>query len=198
MDAWTYDLGAIWDWTNYNYETDTDETESIAMRIWGNIRDEFGSFQIAPPTIAEELEKTTLGAKNAKSERDSKRISDIYILSDALYAYRQDTGKNLIPKNGCLDTGALVKYIPEDTALSTNIMNGVDTCASGYFYSLISSYGKKVPLLAIRVESPDRANYDNNTKSISTVKMSSKLSLYGEISSQDPKDWLYVYQGYNY
>ena len=54
------DFGTLWEWTKYDYDTESDITDSIAMRLWGSFRDEFGSFQITPPTISEELEKTTL------------------------------------------------------------------------------------------------------------------------------------------
>ena len=46
VDAWTYDLSALWDWTKYDYDTESDVTDSIALRLWGSLRDEFGNFQV--------------------------------------------------------------------------------------------------------------------------------------------------------
>jgi hypothetical protein len=57
LNAWSYDLSAVWDYVQMNWDTEEEETESIALRLWGTLRDEFGTFTLVPPTLYEEMSK---------------------------------------------------------------------------------------------------------------------------------------------
>jgi hypothetical protein len=57
LNAWSYDLSAVWDYVQMNWDTEEEETESIVLHFWGKFRDEFGTFTLVPPTLYEEMSK---------------------------------------------------------------------------------------------------------------------------------------------
>jgi hypothetical protein len=57
INAWTYDLSATWQDIKTDWETGKQESEEIAVRLWGTIKDEFGAFTLTPPSIYEEMSK---------------------------------------------------------------------------------------------------------------------------------------------
>lgn len=63
----------MWDYNKYNWETDTDETESIVFQFLAKIQAEFGQFTILKPSISQELEKLSYFEKS----RDNIRINAV-------------------------------------------------------------------------------------------------------------------------
>lgn len=57
LNAWSYNLEAMWDDIIYNYEDDTSRTDTMSLKIWWALRREFWDFTLTPPTLYEEMSK---------------------------------------------------------------------------------------------------------------------------------------------
>jgi hypothetical protein len=52
-------MSATWEDIKTNWETGKQESEEVAVRLWGTLRDEFGAFTLTPPSLYEEMSKLT-------------------------------------------------------------------------------------------------------------------------------------------
>lgn len=187
FNAWTYDLTGMWDYNKYNWETDTDETESIVFQFLAKIQAEFGQFTILKPSISQELEKLSYFEKS----RDNIRINAVQNIAWYLDYYKADYNKYpRTPKNGCVDSITT----PGSSSISFDYYNdplslGVWICKDNYLYrNMKDSY-----IVVSRVEQKSNANYDSSKLDINTgwydaIVKNTKES----VTSLDPSDWLYV------
>lgn len=194
IDAWTYNMSAIWEDISYNYETWDSESEDITVRLWGNIKQEFWDFKLTPPTIYEELENSLY----RKMERSQGFISDLESIWYWLDYHNSRYGRYpTAPKNWCVTSIKVPRnfyttfdyYAPKD-GLSTA------TCPTGYYYRPTrDASGNLVYIVATRVEVAELANYDASTLDITRAsyeQIQSHITLSG-VTSTNPQSWYYVH-----
>lgn len=198
INAWMYDISATWEDTMHSWHDDEDnEKETIVVRFWWAVRQEFAGFIIAPPSISEEFEKTQIGSKYTKELRDTQRKNNLRKISTAIEEYYADNDEYPIPNNGCLDMEDIKEYI-WDTLENTSVILPTDICKSGYYYGFILSDNQKMPVLASRMELMDNANYNNTLKKISQIRRWNQLDsfLYKTNDESNQESWLYVISSY--
>lgn len=198
INAWTYDLSAIWEQTTYNWSIDAQdtETENISLRLWSNMRQEFEQFTIVRPTMREEMDQLSYFL----SARDTTRKSHLQYISSYLESFYLEHGNKYpkVQKNGCTESiqwnrNNYMRYSAYKDPKSLSSAS----CPNGYYYrTLIDADNYPVYILASRVEDKSNANYDAQKVSLTT---GSYRSIMGNISSNtgilstNPTDWYYVY-----
>lgn len=162
--SWTYSWSIQLD--DINYEDDSIITRTF--RLFGNLRDEFGDFEIKTPSIYTEFE----ALEGFKKSRDETRIGAINT-----FVYRLDdikeSGKKYPqnPKDGCVSSikYRVNGYNPFDSYNYLDTIGASGTCAEGYYYRKLKTQdGNDAYVLAVKTESREKANYDNESVNVTT------------------------------
>jgi hypothetical protein len=196
INAWMYDISAIWEYTKYNWdnEDESTETENIAIRLWGNIREEFGQFMIAPPTITEEFNKT----RYSSTSRDHTRESHIKTLATYIESFYID--HDAYPKTPVKGCTSSIKWSKYDYQLYSEYQDpqelSTGSCPRWYYYrSIRDTEWVSHYILATRVEQKSAANFDSSNISITTGEIEEirkKIDSTGTQLSNNPNNWYYI------
>lgn len=196
INAWTYDLSGIWEYTPFSWsdeEIDT-KSEDISVHLWWNLQKEFGQFMITPPTLSEELATTNYAAKT----RDKTRKSNLSMISSLAESFFYDYGTYpKTPRNTCTTSirGSTYDYESYTDYKDPQELKSI-SCKNWYYYRWgLDDSGNPEYIIATRVEQKSSANIDISKISISTWSIDTireNINTTGSISSNDPNNWYYV------